>query len=291
MQYAVFIPNFGAYGRPRALIDMAQTAEAAGWDALFIWDHITRDWPVELVDPWIGLAAAATATTRIKLGTMVTPVPRRRPWQLARQIASLDHLSDGRMIFGAGIGSGRPAEWQALGEEVEPAVRGKMLDEGLNIIDGLWQQTDFSYDGAYYTVTESNFLPRPVQRPRPPVWIGGRWPNKTPMRRAARWDGVFPLLDDYGDDPATLTAALRDCVAFIQAARADDTPFDVATVGLPTTGEDPTHDAAIIAQFADAGATWWLENIAPWRFGVDWDDEWPAERMLARVRLGPPKLD
>ena len=289
MQYAVFIPNFGSYGHPQAVMQMAQAAEAAGWDALFVWDHIARDWPVELVDPWIALAAASTVTSRIKLGTMVTPVPRRRPWQLAKQIASLDHLSNGRMILGAGIGSGRAAEWDTFGEELDPVMRGQMLDEGLAIIDGLWREKDYHFEGKHYTVQPATLLPQPVQQPRPPIWIGGGWPSKAPMRRAARWDGVFPLLDRFGDDPADLTAALRECVAFVREERGDDTPFDVATVGVPTSGEDAAHDAAITAQFAEAGATWWLENIAPWRFGVDWQAQWPAEQMLQRVQQGPPK--
>ncbi len=217
---------------------------------------------------------------------MVTPLPRRRPWVVARQTASLDRLSGGRLIFGAGIGSGREVEWADLGEETDPRRRGAMLDEALEVLNGLWSGEPFNFAGAHYQVAEANFRPTPAQDPRPPVWIGGEWPHKAPLRRAARWDGVFPVMNNVEDDRDQRVQALAEAVTYIRWYR--DSPIDVATNAESTPGDDPAQAAEIVARYAEAGATWWLEKIYPPAFGVDWTDEWPFERMRARVRQGPP---
>lgn len=290
MQFSLNVPNFGLFGTPGAVADLARDAESAGWHGLFIWDHVARPTRHDVVDPWIALAAAATVTERIRLGAMVTPLPRRRPWIVARTTVSLDQLSNGRLIFGAGIGSGRPEEWASVGDETDAKVRGAMLDEGLTILDGLWRGEPFNYHGAYYDIGDAHYTPTPVQQPRIPVWIGGSWPNKAPMRRAAKWDGVFPLIQAENDAIDDLTRQLRDLVAFIQDERETDAPFDVATLGVPTPGDDPDRAAEIAAAFAEAGATWFMESLSPWRFGVDWEAPWPADQIRARVLAGPPKI-
>lgn len=286
MRYGIYLPNFGPFGSAAAMAQLAADAESAGWDGFFIWDHVAG-WSQPFVDPWVGLAAAAVATTRIRLGTTVTPLPRRRPWKLARETVSLDQLSGGRLILGVGIGGG-PAEWDGLGEETDLRVRGAMLDEGLDVLTGLWRGEPFSYDGAYYSVTDACFLPPPFQSPRIPVWVGGFWPNKAPFRRMARWDGMFPLFT-FDADQAGELAMLRESVAFVTSHRETDDPFDVVCVGI-TPEDDLERGAATVAQYADAGGTWWLEAIASYRVGMGLEDECPADVLRARVLAGPPRI-
>ena len=181
MQYGINLPPFGDFGDPRALAELAHEAEQAGWDGFFIWDHIIFDPSFHpMVDPCVGLAAVALSTSRIRIGTMLTPLPRRRPWKLARETVSLDRLSNGRLILGVGIGD--PVQWDYgfFGEETDARVRAQHLDEGLDIVAGLWSGERFSYQGQHYQLQEMIFLPKPVQ-PRIPIWVGGNWPNKPPL--------------------------------------------------------------------------------------------------------------
>jgi probable F420-dependent oxidoreductase len=285
MRYGIYLPNFGAFGSAVAMARLAAEAEAAGWDGFFLWDHIAgSDQP--FVDPWIALAAAALATTQIRLGTTVTPLPRRRPWKLARETASLDQLSGGRLILGVGIGVGE-AEWDDLGEESDLRTRGAMLDEALEVLTGLWTGEPFSYEGAYYRVREARFVPTPVQRPRIPIWVGGFWPNKAPFRRMARWDGMFPLIGDARDEEDEL-AQLAEAVAYVMARRESTAPFDVVCVGF-TPDDDPEQGRQTVARYAEVGATWWLEMIAPFRLGLGLEDVCDPEALRARVLAGPPR--
>lgn len=286
MQYGLYMPNFGYYGDPRRVADLAREAEQAGWDGFFMWDHIALDWAqLPMVDVWVTLAAAAVQTQTIRLGALVTPLPRRRPWKFARETVTLDHLSGGRLIAGVGIGLGA-GEWDHLGEERDQVVRGQMLDEALEVVTGLWSGQPFSYQGPHYTVSEAHFLPEPVQQPRIPIWVGGFWPHKAPFRRAAAWDGVFPLFEEFGDIERQL---FRAAVDYTRAHRTTDGPFDIVYVGAPTPGDDPAQGAEIVAPFAEMGATWWLENISTWREGPDHAEEWTFERLRERVLQGPPK--
>jgi alkanesulfonate monooxygenase SsuD/methylene tetrahydromethanopterin reductase-like flavin-dependent oxidoreductase (luciferase family) len=287
MKFGLYLPNFGPLGNAHTLADLAADAEAAGWDGFFIWDHIARAWVTEVVDPWVALSAVAMTTTRLRIGALITPLPRRRPWKVARETVSLDHLSGGRLVVGVGIGGsgGRQVEWQNFGEEMDLRVRGAMLDEALEILTGLWSGRPFTYAGRHYRVEESRFLPVPLQSPRIPVWVAGQWPHRVPFRRAARWDGMFPEFPmANGDVLAQLSAA----VAFVRARRANDAPFDVVHAATPTPGDDPVRAAEIVRPYAEAGVTWWLERLDPPHFGEAWQAEWPLDAMRRRIRQGPP---
>lgn len=287
MRYGIYVPNFGPYGEAAAVATLAKDAEAAGWDGLFLWDHISG-WPQPVVDPWVALSAAAVVTNRIRLGTTVTPLPRRRPWKVARETVSVDRLSGGRLILGVGIGVG-DAEWGDLGEETDLPKRGAMLDEGLEILTGLWRGEPFSYQGEFYQIEEATFLPCPIQTPRIPIWVGGCWPNKPPFRRMARWDGMFPLLDyEQVDSLESELKQLKEAVAFVRLHRMHDDAFDVVCTG-DTPGDEPACAADIVEKYGEAGATWWLEAIAPYRFGLGFGGDWPVERLRERVLQGPPR--
>jgi alkanesulfonate monooxygenase SsuD/methylene tetrahydromethanopterin reductase-like flavin-dependent oxidoreductase (luciferase family) len=294
MHYGINIPNFGDTGDPRTLAEMAREAEQAGWDGFFLWDHMMIG-SLPTSDPWVALTAIALATERIRIGTMVTPVPRRRPAKLAREAATLDVLSNGRLILGVGIGL-LAWEWEEMGEEADTKQRGAMLDEALDVMTEMWSGEPVRHHGTYYHVdvslpdgTTARFLPRPQQQPRIPIWVAGMWPNKPPFRRAARWDGIFPIkaVSEFGKDPAFRPAELRAAVDYTRAHRTSDAPFDVIVGGV--TDRADADAAAQVAAYAEAGATWWMEDISPWPYGWDWQGPWPVAAMWARVRQGPPK--
>ncbi|MBN1966609.1 MAG: TIGR03619 family F420-dependent LLM class oxidoreductase [Anaerolineae bacterium] len=290
MRCAIYLPNHGVFGDARVLADLARTAEAAGWHGFFVWDHIAptddESRPLPCADPWLALTAAALQTTSLRLGTTVTPLPRRRPHQLARETATLDRLSNGRLILGVGIGLGQ-GEWDDLGEEPDQRTRGDMLDEGLAVLTGLWSGEPFHHDGPHYHVKGATFLPTPVQRPRVPVWVGGFWPALRPFRRMARWDGMFPLFAAFGPEQEPL---FREAVAFVRAERerlGQPGPFDVIKLGM-TPGDDPQEAAARIGPAAEAGATWWLELLMPEVYGFSPHDPAALDALRERVRQGPP---
>ena len=278
MRFGVNMPNFGAFGDARALADLAREAEQHGWDGVFLWDHIGADWGANntFADPWIALTAMAMQTSRITLGTVVTPLPRRRPWKVAREAVTLDHLSGGRLILGVGIGSDFGQEYSCYGESPDDKLHGAMLDEALEVITGLWSGEPFSFEGSHYQIHGARFQPTPVQRPRIPIWVAAVWPHKKPLRRAAHWDGLCPLVDDHQMSPEQL----RDALAFVQPLLPAGKPFDVLAYG-GTPGQDEAAETALVAAYRDAGATWWQESMQP-------DDTFDYARE--RIRRGPPKL-
>jgi alkanesulfonate monooxygenase SsuD/methylene tetrahydromethanopterin reductase-like flavin-dependent oxidoreductase (luciferase family) len=214
---------------------LAVRAEGRGWDGFFVWDHVAYAAPVRCVaDPWITLAAIAAATERVTIGPLVTPIPRRRPHQLARETVTLDRLSSGRLVLGVGLGSTRTGEFdpERFGEEGDLRARATLLDDGLERLAAYWS---------------GQFEPQPLQRPRIPVWVAATWPSRRPLRRAARWDGLFPV--DL-DGPAAL-AELR---AEVEELREDDAPFDLIVTN--PAGTDP-------APWIEAGATWTLSGFGP----------------------------
>jgi alkanesulfonate monooxygenase SsuD/methylene tetrahydromethanopterin reductase-like flavin-dependent oxidoreductase (luciferase family) len=286
MRFGVSLPNFGSGVDAAAVADWARAAEAAGWDGLFLWDHLFAfaEGPVETVDPWIALTAAACATTTIRLGTLVTPLPRRRPVVVARQTATLDRLSGGRLVLGVGSGA-FPFEWDYCGEEPDPRVRGDMLDEHLDLLDRLWTGEQVRHEGPHYRLAGPDWgaicHPPPAQQPRIPVWVGGTWPTSTrPFERAARWDGVVPMRTDgawHVEDTAGVAARVR-------ALRVDDVPFDLA-VPVESRADDASR-ADLQAAHAAAGATWWVEPVHPWRPDLPADVPW-AQAARARIDAGP----
>ena len=285
MNTALYLPNFGSWGDPTAMVSLATDAEASGWDGFFIWDHI-GGFENTMVDPWVALGAVAQATSTITIGTTVTPVPRRRPQKLARETTTVDRLSGGRFVFGVGSGEGA-SEFDDMGETTVHRERGEMLDEALDVITELWTGESVNHRGAHYTVERARFAPTPVQKPRIPIWVGGFWPYKRPMRRAARWDGVVPLL--RLSEGESETEALRACVDYISSHRESADPFDVVYSGV-TPGDYPTRAAEIVGPFADAGATWWLEAIAPYRYDAGFAEPWNTEKLRERVLQGPPRI-
>jgi alkanesulfonate monooxygenase SsuD/methylene tetrahydromethanopterin reductase-like flavin-dependent oxidoreductase (luciferase family) len=232
---------------------LAAEAEAAGWDGFFVWDQMRWTEPVlDVADPWITLAAIATATEAIRLGPLVTPLARRRPAKVARETATLDQLSGGRLTLGVGLGSDRFAgELSLTGEELDDRRRARMLDESLNILTAAWSGEPVHHRGEHYTVGGMRFLPRPVQRPGVPIWVAGFPGNTRPMRRAARYQGFFPANVEHPDQFADITAAVT---ALREQSGRDTEPYDLVT-GLPP-GTDP-------APYAAAGATWWLVEFGP----------------------------
>ena len=224
----IFVAPFGELVEPGLVAELAAQAEAAGWDGFFVWDHVAYREPVrEVADPWIVLAAAAMRTQRVLLGPMVTPLARRRPHQLARETVTLDRLSGGRLTLGVGLGSTRSGELEPFGEVIDPRERARLLDHGLERLTAFWA---------------GEFEPAPVQQPRIPIWVAGRWPNRRPVKRAVRWDGFFPI-----DLPEP--SALAELVQDVRGLRGGTDDFDVVVEISPGDDVDP---------WEAAGATWIL---------------------------------
>jgi alkanesulfonate monooxygenase SsuD/methylene tetrahydromethanopterin reductase-like flavin-dependent oxidoreductase (luciferase family) len=250
------LPLFDELSDPLVVARLAADAEAAGWHGFFVWDHLRWEAPVRRVaDSWITLAAIAYATERIRLGPMVTPLPRRRPVKVARETATLDVLSGGRLTLGVGIGEDRfGREFSKTGEQLDDRARGQMLDEALEILTAAWSGEPVHHQGDHYTVDDVEFLPRPVQRPGVPVWIAGFRGNARPIRRAARYDGFFPVNLEHPDQ-------LAEVVATVTELRQDSSaPYDFV-VSLPV-GVDPDP-------WEQTGATWWLRSFDPERVSSD----------------------
>lgn len=281
MQFGIDLPPFGPFSDPHLVAELAYEAEEVGWDGFFLWDHINYKLvgatePTVVADPWIQLAAIALRTKRMRLGPMVTPLPRRRPWKLARETVTLDQLSGGRLILGIGLGSDRSGEYHDFGETTDARVRGEMLDEGLDVLKQLWSGEEFSYEGQHYQLSQVQFLPKPVQQPCIPIWIAGNWPHKNPFRRAAKFDGVFPLMLERALTPEDF----REILGYTHAQRTQTLPLAVVAGGL-TSGTDKAADTAHVAAFAQAGATWWLEHFAL---------QHTVEQVRQRIEQGPPRL-
>jgi len=273
MRYGIVTSNLGEYADPRVAVRVARAAEAAGWEAFFVWDHLGFVRGVPSGDPWVILSAVAACTTRLKLGLAVTPLARRRPQVVANAMASLDLLSGGRAIFGAGLG-GAPEEFTAFGEPGEPKERAAMLDEGLRIVDRLWSGETVTHRGQHYAIQGVSLAPRPLQRPRLPIWIGGE--GLPALRRAARWDGWLAPATSHDGTPTMAKSPERiaEMVAKVRRHRTTNAPFEVAIDGYSKAG-DPRLPRA----YGAAGVTWWLESIR--------DVRGPLDEVMARVEAGP----
>ncbi|MFG3097125.1 LLM class flavin-dependent oxidoreductase [Streptomyces sp. NPDC048202] len=287
MRFSINIPNFGDFADPRNVAKVAAAAEQTGWDGLFIWDHVLhRQYQGRpFGDPWMSLTAAALATSRLRLGTLLTPVARYRPQQLARQVATLDQLSGGRVIFAAGLGGPVKDEYASFGDTAEPPVLAERLDEGLELLGRFWSGGPVDHQGKHYEVRDVALLPATAQQPGPPVWIGGFWPKRAPMRRAARWNGAVPLFESALHGHAPEAAEVRELVDFVHANRPADatSAFDFVLGGATPTDAAKARD--LIGPLRDAGATWWDERQD--QDGPDLDRLAP---VLRRVEAGPPVL-
>jgi len=276
MKYGFVLP----YGDARTAADFAFEAEQAGWDGFFVWE------PIWGWDAWMLLTAAAMRTEHIKLGTMITPLSRMRPWELAGKTVTLDHLSNGRVILAVGLGA-VDTGFAEFGEETERKTRAELLDEGLEILTGLWRGQPFNYDGKHYRIKPTNFFPPPppVQQPRIPIWVVGAWPKEKSLRRALRYDGLLPtVMNDQGQHIPPTPDLIREMTGYIAAHRTATTPFDIVVEGK-TPGADRDRAAEAVQVWADAGATWWIEAL--------WGD--PAQSIdldavIFRIRQGPPHI-
>ena len=267
------------------LADMAYEAEEAGWDGFFLWDtiHYLADNRESVCDPWVALAAIAMRTQRIRIGPMVTPLSRRRPWKLARETVSLDHLSHGRLTLGVGLGDLADRGLTHVGEATDAKVRAKLLDEGLEVLVGLWSGQPFSYHGEHYHVDEISFLPTPVQSPTIPIWVGGFLPRKGPLQRAIRWDGTyFGKVNEDGTFSDMTAEDVQTLRTYVQAHRDMKNPFDIVVSG-ETSGDHLEQARAKLEPLAEAGATWWLESIGPQRGSLN--------DIHKRVKQGPLRIE
>ena len=283
MQYGLSLPTGAECGDPRFLLTLAERAEVVGWDGLFLEDYVCYggDASAPTCNTWAALAAIAARTDRIRLGTEVTPLTRRRPWNVAREAAAVDQLSESRMILGVGLGDtgeavGVDASFIRFGEEQDARTRGEMLDEALEIVAGLWSGEPFSFAGKHYTVANATFLPRPLQQPRIPIWIGGGYPNPRPTRRALQWDGSCLYKETHGGPWENMTPddvrTLRDAAGGRQ--------FTIA-VGGSGRGEDWEAEREHIRAVAEASADWWIEWVPPNERDV----------MVEAVERGPLRID
>lgn len=265
MQHGLFLPPFDALANPDRLVELAIDAESSGWDGFFLWDHLKYGSRVrDILDPYICLAAVATATSSMELGVMVTPLARRRPAVLARQAVTLDHVSHGRLILGLGLGDDYVGELSSFGDEVDAKVRGQMLSEGLQVLTELLSGEPLDHLGEFYRATDVRFLPVAARPGGIPVWLASRWPNPAPLRRAAKYQGVFVIGLIDPADIAELRRRLSD-------AGADLEHFDIVVLGA--IGDD-------VNAWAEAGVTWRLAQIGPFEI------EFSAAREF--VLAGPP---
>jgi len=269
-------------GDPRAVAELAREAEEAGWDGAFYWDGIYiggtegfESW-LEVYDPWVVMAAMAVATERVRLGAVLTPPARRRPWKLAREAMTLDRLSGGRLVLPVGLGATNDGGFSKVGEPTDRKVRAELLDESLEILTGLWSGEPFSYEGKHYRMEEMTFLPTPVQRPRVPIWPVGAWPSKKSVNRALRYDGMLA----YTTRGEVTPEDVRAMRSYADENRPAGAPFDIVVEGeTPGEGEERT---AVVRPFAEAGATWWIES--------PWTPPNGPEDLLNRIRQGPPRI-
>lgn len=280
----IVLPNWVVDGDTESLVEYAVAAEAAGWDGVFLADHLAHDAELDFPDPWITLAGIATRTTDIRLGSWVTPIPRRQPWQLARDLATLDRLSDGRVILGTGLG--RDFDYTTFGEAWDPKKQGEKYDEALEVITGLWRGDPFSYEGDHYTVDDAVVLPTPVQQPRIPIIVGGVWPNKKPFQRGARWDGIVPHYRGDGVVPEDGDVFTREPEGDVEPEEEVRDMIDYYSSLTTEHGDvflpaDPPHRTSD-----------WLETCRD--LGVSWVYTRPRDRAgdwtldMDLIRSGPP---
>ena len=283
MRYVLGLPNGGACGDPGFLAELADEAERAGWQAVLIEDYIDyQAMDVPTCDPWVALAAMAMRTRGLLLGTAVTPIPGRRPWRVAQEVATLDRLSGGRVVLGVGVGDPRDPTFGRLGEETDLRIRASMLDEGLTVIAGLWRGEPLTFQGRHYRVDGVALRLTPRQRPRVPIWVGGLWPRRGPVERAARWDGAMLgwKVGTGGAEVEMTPEDVRLLVAEIGRLRPQGLEGYDFVMGGRRRGPDEAAEREWLREIKAAGATWWMEWLPPAA----------AEEMRQSVRRGPLRI-
>ena len=289
VKHGLFMPNTIIGADAPRIVDYAIAAEEAGWDGFFPDDVLVNPFPSpdlaqvgdpegnwnpdayeDFIDPWISLAGIATRTERIKLGTWITPLPRRQPWQVTRDIATLDRLSNGRVV--AGFGLGRRTDYEKFGARWDPKALARRYDEALEIISRFWAGERVTFNGEHFTIDDVAVLPTPKQRPRPPILIAGFWPNKKPFQRGARWDGIMPHFGVGVDRGRSPEESVREMLGWYHSIT--DDPGDIFMPYSPPGASDEYIDLCL-----ELGATWFY--TAPKRECLDDIEGW--------IRQGPPK--
>lgn len=279
MKFGFVLPR----GSARFAAETAQLAEECGWDGFFVWE------PVWGVDAWISLTAAAMVTQKIRLGTMISPLSRMRPWKVASETATLDQLSNGRLILSVGLGA-VDTGFSEFGEETDRRKRAELLDESLEILTGLWRGQPFQYSGTHYQVHPAHFMPPlpPVQTPRIPIWVVGLWHSPKSMARVLRYDGILPAKRNASREFLEITPEdVQEIREFIQREREAQADFDIVVEGQ-TPGKDPAAEKEKVSAFARAGTTWWIE--ANWGLSDQSDEAILAKEIRSRLRQGPPEI-
>ena len=276
MKYGYVFPRADVF----EAIRFAKVAEETGWDAFFVWE------PTYGIDAWVTLAAIAVETEKIRLGTLLSPPSRMRPWKLASEAITLDILSNGRITLSVGLGAINTG-FEELGEETDLKTRAELLDESLDIIDGLWHGNLLNYIGNHYKIKnllESEFFkrhppPKLIQKPRIPIWVVGAWPYNKSMMRAMQYDGIIPTIKNKNGQFEDITPKhITEIKAYIQEKRSKEIPLDIIVEGK-SPGDDSEVALSKIKPFADAGATWWIES--------DWTTN-NLKSLFERVKQGPP---
>jgi alkanesulfonate monooxygenase SsuD/methylene tetrahydromethanopterin reductase-like flavin-dependent oxidoreductase (luciferase family) len=276
MRFGVFLPPFAEFAEPRRVVALAKLAEESGWDGLFLWDHMLAAPGMAVADPWVIMGAVAAGTSRIRMGALVTPLPRRRPWVLSRQMATLDRLSNGRLIGGVGLGDDGWSEFSSFGEVADPVTRGQMLDEALELLQRFLSGEPVKYQGRHYAVDAPPLLPKPRQDPLP-LWGAVRWPNRKPLARIAKLQGCFPIFATASGLPPPAPGDIAALRAALTALGAQ--PDHDIVVRCALSAEDPAGVPAVLAALEDSGVTWVLEGFPP---GA------PPGHVADVVASGPP---
>ena len=281
MKFGFIIPA----GTSKEIVDLASEAEDAGWDGVFYYDDIYTDGKTEMSAAWPIMAAIAMTTKKIKLGSLLTAIGRRKPWEVARESVTVDHLSNGRLILAVGLGWVGDGAYTKAGMPSDRKIRAEMLDEGLEILDGLWSGKPFRYDGKYNQLKTMTFIPRPVQRPRIPIWVVGAWPKPKSMRRVLKYDGLIPVIKkaDGSHEENISPEKLHEMEEFVERNRIVRgrmrRQFDIIKDGITPANEKKARE--IVTPYAESGATWWTETM------------WGVRRIRDvrnRIRAGPPIL-
>lgn len=267
MKYGIILTG----GEPRIQAELAELAEQKGWDGVFTWDGIAVG-EMETYDPWVLMAAMAMRTQRVRLGPLITPPSRRRPWKLARETMTLDRLSGGRLILPVGMGVLDDGAFGNVGEATDRRVRALRIDETLAILEGLWSGEPFGFSGQEYRFQPMTFRPTPIQQPRIPIWVVGLWGSPKSMQRVLRYDGFLANVRASDGGRGELTPELLSEIRQWIGEQRSLEGFDLIAEGT-------SQSAAEVEAWRQAGATWWIE--------ADWNTFDPAATR-ARIESGPP---